>query len=84
MFNDRIEVIFPNIAYSTSNKFTMLLKKNEPILGNLKYKISSDFTPRAVMDTVPCTFCPAFNECQIENIINPQDCPYMMDFLRLF
>jgi hypothetical protein len=70
IFDDKIDVIVPNIAYNTQNKMSILLKKNEPILNTLKYKLSANYIPNSVLNSVPCTFCPVFTECQIDNKIN--------------
>jgi hypothetical protein len=83
VFDDKLEVIFPDFIDLT-HKYTVLLKKNYPILNSIKYKISHDFKSKAILNTLPCTFCPVFIECQIDNIINPKECPYMNDFLKLF
>jgi DNA-directed RNA polymerase III subunit RPC6 len=84
IFDDKLDIIFPNIAYNTQNKMSILLKKNEPILNNVKYKLSPNYQPKAVMNCVPCTYCPVFKECQIGNVINPKDCPWMEEFIKLF
>jgi len=80
IFDDKIEIIFPNISYRINNKMSILLKYNDPILGTLKYKIASNYQPKSVMNIVPCTYCPVFKECQIGNVINPKDCPWMQEF----
>jgi DNA-directed RNA polymerase III subunit RPC6 len=84
IFDDKIEVIFPDISYASCNKLTVLLKKNDPILNSLKYKTSGNYQVKSVMNQVPCTYCPVFRECQIENLINPKDCEHMLRYLKLF
>ena len=84
VFDDKIELIFPDVFYNATNNLNILLKKNEPILNNLKYKISSKYESKSILESLPCTYCPVFKECHVENKINPQDCPHMQDFLKLF
>jgi DNA-directed RNA polymerase III subunit RPC6 len=84
IFDDKLDIIFPNLAYNRQNKMSILLKRNEPVLNTLKYKLSPNYSPKAVMDNVPCTYCPVFKECQIGNVINPKDCPWMEEFVKLF
>jgi len=84
VFDDKIDVIFPDILYSSSNKLNVLLKKNDPILNNLKYKVSQTYEPNSILNCLPCTYCPVFKECHVDNKVNPQDCPHMLDFLKLF
>jgi DNA-directed RNA polymerase III subunit RPC6 len=84
VFDDKVEVMFPDISYGTYNKLTVLLKGNDPVLGTLRYKISSTYSGKSIMDQLPCTYCPVFKECQIDNLINPKDCEHMLKFLKLF
>jgi DNA-directed RNA polymerase III subunit RPC6 len=84
VFDDKIEVIFPDISYGSCSKLTVLLKKNDPILNSLKYKISGNYQVKSIMNQVPCTYCPVFKECQIDNLINPKDCEHMLKYLKLF
>lgn len=84
IFDDKLDIIFPNLAYNMQNKMSILLKKNEPVLNTLKYKLSPNYIPKAIMDSVPCTYCPVFKECKIGNVINPKDCPWMDEFIKLF
>jgi DNA-directed RNA polymerase III subunit RPC6 len=83
-FDDKIEVIFPDVSYIAENKVITLLKKNDPLLNMFKYKISNNYQVKSIMSNLPCTYCPVFNECQIENVINPKDCEHMLKFLKLF
>lgn len=84
VFEDKLDVIFAERNETDQHKHTMLLKKNDELLNNIKYKISHNYVPKSVLSNIPCTFCPVFKECQIDNIINPKDCPYMGDFLKFF
>jgi DNA-directed RNA polymerase III subunit RPC6 len=84
VFDDKIDVIFPDISYGLNNRLNILLKKNDPVLASLKYKISANYNAKTVMNYVPCTYCPVFKECQIDNIINAKDCEHMNKFLKLF
>jgi len=61
-----------------------LLKKADPVLNNIKYKISSDYVPKTILDCIPCNSCQVFEDCNVENKINPQNCKFMQDFLRMF
>ncbi len=83
VFDDKLEVIFPEFLDLT-HKHTILLKKNDPMLNNLKYKVARDYKPKAILNTIPCTYCQVYKECQLDNIINPKDCPFLNDFLKLF
>jgi DNA-directed RNA polymerase III subunit RPC6 len=82
-FDDKIEIIFPDVNYSFENKINTVLRKNDQILNSFKYKISNNFVKSSV-GNMPCTYCPVFNECQIGNVINPKDCEHMLKFLKLF
>jgi len=84
VFDDKIEPIFPNVSIKLSNKMNILLKKNEPILNQVKYKISSAYEPKTMLNSLPCTYCRVFRECQIGNVINPIDCPWMQEYIKYF
>ena len=45
VFDNKIEPIFPNVSFKLSNKMNILLKKNEPLLNQVKYKTSQLYEP---------------------------------------
>jgi DNA-directed RNA polymerase III subunit RPC6 len=82
VFDDKVELIFPSGC--DNGKLSILLKKGDPLLNLLKYRTTPEYDAKAILNCVPCTYCPVFKECQIDNIINPKDCPHMVDFMKLF
>jgi len=84
VFDDKIEVIFPDVYADGENKLSILLKKNEPLLNNLKYKLAHTYESNGIYGSIPCTQCPVYRECGVDNKINPKECPHLQDFLKLF
>jgi len=83
VFDDKIDVVYPNSTDFT-NKYSALLKKADPVLNNIRYKVSSDYVPKTILDCIPCTTCQVFEECDADNNINPQNCKFMKEFLKMF
>lgn len=81
LVKSRNEIFLEN---TSSNQYSMLLKKNDNMLNQLRYKTSGIYTPPNILNSIPCTFCPVIKECQIDNVINPKECPHLIDFLNLF
>ena len=56
---------------------------DKSVLDLVKYTIYHEFKTHTVFDSIPCTFCPVFGECQSSNIVNASDCPHMENFLQI-
>lgn len=83
VFDGKIEPIFPETAIThAANKHSLLVSKNEAILVNVKYQKCKEYKPKAIFDCIPCALCPVFNECKIENIVNPVECPHLKNFMQ--
>lgn len=48
-----------------------------------RYKVSSPVTTLNALTDVPCGSCPVFDKCQEGNIISPQTCVYLTQWLHL-
>jgi DNA-directed RNA polymerase III subunit RPC6 len=78
IFDGKIEPIFPeNIdARFLGNKYELLLDKGNPDQESVRYRKIKDFKKNNIFEYLPCFVCPTANECKINNVINPLDCPY--------
>ena len=84
IFDNKIEAIFPeNLIYNVTNKYSLLLSKNEDILNKIKYKKNNVYNPNCIFDCIPCSICPVFKECQSNNVVNPIDCPHLKQFMEV-
>jgi DNA-directed RNA polymerase III subunit RPC6 len=83
IFDNKIEPIFPeSLIYNVTNKYSLLLSKNEDILNNIKYKKSNNYNANCIFDSIPCFICPVFKECESSNIVNPIECPHLKQFME--
>ena len=78
VFDGKIEPIFPlNIDCKfAGNNYSLLLDKGHPDLELVRYRKIKEYKPNSIYDFLPCTVCPSFNECNVNNLVNPLDCPY--------
>lgn len=78
VFDGKIEPIFPvNIdSKFLGNKYTLLLDKKHPQLDLVKYKRIKEYDNSNIYQYLPCFVCPSFNECKVNNSVNPIDCLY--------
>ena len=78
VFDGKIEPIFPvNIDTKfLGNKYALLLDKGHPEQELIRYKRIKENKDNNIFDYLPCFVCPSFNECKLDNIINPLECPY--------
>ena len=84
IFDNKIEAIFPeNLIYNVTNKYSLLLSKNEDILNKIKYKKNNVYNPNCIFDCIPCSICPVFKECQSNNVVNPIDCLHLKQFMEV-
>ena len=81
IFDGKIEPIFPlNIdSKFLENKYSLLLDKGHPDQELVRYRKIKEYNTTSVYDYLPCTVCPSFNECNINNLFNPLDCLYNKD-----
>lgn len=79
VFDDKIEVNnLDGIVNDSGSKYGVLLKKNDTILNSIKYKVSVDFfIDFTALESTPCAFCPVFEDCNVNNVVNPMDCTHM-------
>jgi DNA-directed RNA polymerase III subunit RPC6 len=78
IFDGKIEPIFPvNIdAKFLGNKYALLLDKDNPDLDSIRYRRIKEYKKNNIFEYLPCFVCPTFNECKINNAVNPIECPY--------
>lgn len=78
VFDGKIEPIFPvNIDVKfLGNKYALLIDKGHPQLELIRYKKITEYKGNNIYEYLPCFVCPSFNECKINNVVNPLDCPY--------
>ena len=78
VFDGKIEPIFPvNIDTKfLGNKYALLLDKGHPQQELIRYKRIKENKDNNIFDYLPCFVCPSFNECKLDNIVNPIECPY--------
>jgi DNA-directed RNA polymerase III subunit RPC6 len=78
IFDGKIEPIFPvNIdARFLGNKYALLLDKGNPDQESVRYRKIAEYKKNNIFEYLPCFVCPTFNECKINNVVNPLECPY--------
>ena len=78
VFDGKIEPIFPvNIDVKfLGNKYALLIDKGHPQLELIRYKKINEYKGNNIYEYLPCFVCPSFNECKVNNVVNPLDCPY--------
>lgn len=78
VFDGKIEPIFPvNIDVKfLGNKYALLIDKGHPQLELIRYKKIKEYKSNNIYEYLPCFVCPSFNECKVNNVVNPLDCPY--------
>lgn len=78
IFDGKIEPIFPvNIDVRfLGNKYALLLDKGNPELESVRYRRIKEYNRNNIFEYLPCFVCPSDNECKINNVVNPIDCPY--------
>jgi len=78
VFDGKIEPIFPiNIdARFLGNKYALLIDKDNPDLDSVRYRKIKEYKKNNIFEFLPCFVCPSANECKINNLVNPIDCPY--------
>lgn len=81
VFDNKIEVIYPQNLPFMMNKYKVLLGKDDNVLNTLKYQQCKTYTPKVSFDCIPCAMCPVFNECNEDNVVNVRECPYLKDFV---
>lgn len=82
VFDGKIEAIFPDIPMPTLNKHSILISKNDTILALIKYRKNRVYKPKAIFDSIPCSLCKVFNECNTKNVVNPIECCHMKNFIQ--
>lgn len=78
VFDGKIEPIFPiNIdARFLGNKYGLLLDKDNPEQESIRYRKIKEYKKNNIFEYLPCFVCPSANECKINNLVNPIECPY--------
>jgi DNA-directed RNA polymerase III subunit RPC6 len=78
VFDGKIEPIFPeNIDVKfLGNKYALLLDKGNPDQQSVRYRKIKEYKKNNIFEYLPCFVCPNFNECKINNVVNPIECPY--------
>ena len=78
IFDGKIEPIFPvNIdARFLGNKYALLLDKGNRDQESIRYRRIKEYKKNNIFEYLPCFVCPTFNECKINNVVNPIECPY--------
>ena len=78
VFDGKIEPIFPeNIDVKfLGNKYALLLDKGHPDQQSIRYRKIKEYKKNNIFEYLPCFVCPTFNECKINNVVNPIECPY--------
>ena len=78
IFDGKIEPIFPvNIdARFLGNKYALLLDKGNRDQESIRYRRIKEYKKNNIFEYLPCFVCPSFNECKINNVVNPIECPY--------
>lgn len=78
IFDGKIEPIFPvNIdPRFLGNKYALLLDKDNPDQESVRYRKIKEYKKNNIFEYLPCFVCPGFNECKINNVVNPIECPY--------
>ena len=71
--------------FNTTNNNLSILNDNNNNNNNslscIKYKIIPNyFEDLNILEYIPCTYCPIFNQCNINNIVNPLECVHMNYF----
>lgn len=84
VFDDKLDLCSnDSIVYNSGNKYSVLLKKQDPILNLIKYKVSYDYYEDFyVLENSPCSYCPVFQDCKISNLINPNNCPHLESYFN--
>ena len=78
VFDGKIEPIFPeNIDVKfLGNKYALLLDKGHPDQQSIRYRKIKEYKKNNIFEYLPFFVCPNFNECKINNVVNPIECPY--------
>ena len=81
VFDDKIDLCnCENLVIDTGSKYSLLLKKSDPLLNLLKYKVNIEYFEQfTAIENTPCSFCPVFQECNLNNIITPEKCPHLLN-----
>ena len=78
IFDGKIEPIFPvNIDKKfLGNKYSLLLDKGHSEQKLIRYRKIKEYKTNNIFEYLPCFYCPSFNECKTDNVVNPVECLY--------
>ena len=73
IFDGKIEPIFPvNIDKKfLGNKYSLLLDKGHSEQKLIRYRKIKEYKTNNIFEYLPCFYCPSFNECKTDNVVNP-------------